>query len=61
MTIFPEYRIRCDICGKISITADSQPRWVWKQAKGNGWQRRLGQDVCPSCAGTNCDYWSTEF
>jgi hypothetical protein len=61
MTIFPEYRIRCDQCARISMLSDSQPRWVWKQAKGNGWQRRLGKDVCPSCAGISEEYWETEF
>lgn len=61
MSIFAEYRIRCDECARISILTGSQPRWVWKQAKGNQWQRRLGKDICPSCADINEDYWSTEF
>jgi hypothetical protein len=61
MTIFPEYRMRCDLCGCISWISDVNARQVWKQAKGTGWKRKLGNDVCPSCAGTNDDYWDVGF
>jgi rubrerythrin len=61
VSIFREYRMRCDYCGRIDPLVDINEKYVWRQLRGNGWTRKLAKDVCPSCNGSNEDYWSIGF